>query len=195
MSMQTLIYYKYYIILYKGTRILKSVYKEMKQSEIKPLKEKLWLANNKCCPVLNKPIVLEKMVLDHAHKALSDEYSPEKGVIREALDFRTNAVLGKLENSLKRTGLTNEPGFSIGDFLRNAADYFESGSYQDENGAYYVHPKEVHKEPKLKKMSYNKLKKVYNGKAKFPNYPKSQKLTKQLEKLYIKYSIVPEYYA
>ena len=165
---------------------MQSNYIEMKQSDIKPLKEKLWLINDKKCPVLNKEIPLDKMVLDHAHKRKDAEYAPDKGVIRESLDFRSNAILGKLENSIKRTGLANEPDFNISDFLRNAADYFEKGAYQDENGNYFVHPNERHEEPKLKKTSYNKLKKLYSGKAKFPEYPKSQKLTKQLENIFAK---------
>ena len=35
-------------------------YIEMKQSDIRILKEKIWLENNKKCPVLNKEIPLEK---------------------------------------------------------------------------------------------------------------------------------------
>jgi hypothetical protein len=113
-------------------------YIEMKQKDIVILKEKLWLLNNKMCPVLNKPIDLKKMALDHAHKKNDEEYSETKGVIREALDWRTNAILGKLENSLKRTGLVYDEGFSLPEFLRNAADYFEKGAYIDEEGYYYI---------------------------------------------------------
>jgi len=164
---------------------------EMKQSEIKPLKEKLWIKNKKKCPVLNKEIPLEKMVLDHAHKRIDEEYSKTKGTIREALDFRVNAVLGKLENSLKRTGLSYDENFNIGDFLRRAADYFDHGPYKDENGFLYIHPREVKKEPKVSKKNYNKLRKVYNKKTKFPEYPSSGKLTKPLQKLFSEYNIEP----
>lgn len=172
-------------------------FKEMKQHEIKVLKEKLWLKNGKKCPVLGKEIPLEKMALDHNHKRNDEAYSENKGTIREALDFRTNAVLGKLENALKRTGLSNDPDFSIGDFLRNAATYFENGAYVDEDGYMYIHPNEVPKEPLLKKTSYNKLKKAYLNsckKAKFPEYPKSGKITKVLEKLFNEFNIKPEFY-
>jgi len=164
---------------------------EMKQKDIRILKEKLWLMNDKKCPVLDKEIPLEKMALDHAHKRNDEEYSEFKGTIREALDFRTNAVLGKLENAIKRTGLSNEQDFDIGTFLRNAADYFDKGAYVDEDGNMYIHPKEVHKEPKVSKRNYNKLKKEYSGKRKFPEYPKSGKLTKDLEKLFKDYDINP----
>lgn len=164
---------------------------EMKQKDIRTLKEKLWIQNEKKCPVLNKEIPLHKMALDHAHKRNDEDYSETKGVIREALDFRVNAVLGKLENALKRTGLSNEDDFDIGDFLRNAADYFDRGAYKDENGCMYIHPKEVHKAPKVSKRNYNTLKKLYNGKAKFPEYPKSGKLTVKLKELFEIYRVEP----
>ena len=48
--------------------------------------------------------------------------------------------------------------------------------------------------PKLKKSSYNKLKKLYSGKAKFPEFPKSGKLSKKLEELFSKYNLVPDFY-
>lgn len=51
----------------------------MKQPEIKILKEKLWLRNNKKCPILGIEVPLDKMVLDHKHKLKSDEPGPNKG--------------------------------------------------------------------------------------------------------------------
>jgi len=176
------------------------MYIEMKQKDIKILKEKLWLQNGKKCPVLDKEIPLEKMTLDHAHKRNDEEYSPTKGVIREALDWRVNAILGKVENALKRTGLAYDDDFDLPTMLRNAADYFEKGAYIDENGNYFVHPNEVKKMPKLSKSNYNKCKKLYNNeefipkrknqkKKPFPEYPKSGKPTKGLIKLFEKFNI------
>lgn len=167
---------------------------EMKQNDIRVLKEKLWLANGKKCPVLGKEVPLEKMALDHAHKRNDEGYAEDKGVIREALDFRVNAVLGKLENSLKRTGLSYDEEFDIGTFLRNAADYFDKGAYRDEEGNLYVHPKEVTKEPKVSKRNYNRLAKAYKDaerKKKFPDYPKSGKLTVGLKALFEEFEIEP----
>lgn len=172
-------------------------YYEMKTADIRILKEKIWLANEKKCPVLGFEISLDKMALDHAHKRKDEEYATDKGVIREALDFRSNAVLGKLENSIKRTGLDKMENFNISTFLRNAADYFEKGSYTEViegELTYFVHPKEVKKEPKCSKKNYNKLAKLYkeaNLKAKFPNYPTTGKLTKPLQILFEKFNISP----
>lgn len=166
------------------------IFKEMKTKDIKVLKERLWVANGKKCPVLDKHIELNKMALDHIHKRNDEEYAVDKGVIREALEFRVNAVLGKLENSIKRTGLNNDPDFDIGTFLRNAADYFDRGGFVDD-GVMYIHPKEVKKEPNVSKRNYNKLKKVYEGRKKFPEYPKSGRLTKGLKELFEQYDISP----
>ena len=163
---------------------------EMKQSDIRPLKEKIWLMNDKKCPVLKVERPLEKMALDHIHANNSDDYAIDKGTIRTSLDFRVNAVLGKLENSIKRTGLDKEDYFNIGDFLRAAADYFDNEPYHEDNN-YFIHPTEVKKTPNVSKKNYNKLKKVYTGKAKFPEYPSSKKLTKPLEKLFNEYEIEP----
>ncbi len=166
----------------------------MKSSEIKLLKEKIWEMNGKKCPVLNKEIPLEKMVLDHNHTRKNDEYSENKGTIRTSLEFRVNVCLGKLENSIKRLGLDKDDDFNISEFLRNAADYFEAGPYKDEEGFVYIHPKEVKREPNISKKNYNKLSKEYKKsgkKAKFPEFPLSGKLTKKLKELFEEFQISP----
>lgn len=166
----------------------------MKQSDIIVLKEKIWSDNNFKCPVLNKEVPLNKMVLDHAHKLKSELVDIDKGTIRNSLEFRVNAICGKIENNFKRYGLDRE--IDLVQFLRNAADYFEKGSYKDEDGNYYVHPNEVSKPKKLKfsKNCYNKLiKKMFQANKKLPDYPKNGVLTKSFEKLFIKYNIEIEY--
>lgn len=165
---------------------------EMKQKDIKILKEKIWLENNKKCPILDEEIPLEKMVLDHIHKLKAEPYSEEKGTIRTALEFRVNAFFGKMENAFKRYGL--EKDYNLAEMLRNAADYFDAGAYQCEEGKYYVHPNEVTKPPKLSKRNFNKLKKEYglsNQKKKFPDFPKSGKLTVGLKVLFAEFKIEP----
>lgn len=172
----------------------KELFIEMKQKDIAELREKLWLKNDKKCPVLGKEVSLVDMALDHIHGTKTSEYSPESGVIRESLHKFSNAVLGKLENSIKRTGLNKDPDFDLPTFLRNAADYFERGAYQDSDGNYYVHPNEVKKDPPVSKSNYNRLAKLYKEsgkKAKFPEYPKSKKLTKKLQELFSEFNIEP----
>lgn len=168
--------------------------KQLTQKDIKVLKEKLWLKNNKKCPLLNIEIPLEKTVLDHIHKLKSEEVSEQKGTIRNAIEFRANALEGKITNAWKRYFGTDETKYpiSLPNFLRNLADYLEKGAYC-ENGIYYIHPSE-RQYVTISKRQYNKLKKEYlksGKKKKFPDYPKSGKLTKPLKKLFEEFNISP----
>lgn len=173
-------------------------FKELKTKDIKLLKEKLYSINNGICPLLNVPIKLDETVLDHIHKLKSEEYATNKGTIRNAIEFRANALEGKITNNWKRYFGADESKHPIDlpAFLRNLADYLEAGAY-NEDGTYFIHPSEVPKAPKVKKSAYNKMVKLF--KAKYPNrkvieYPKSQKLVKQLAKLFAEFNITDIYY-
>ena len=169
---------------------------EMKQKNIKELKTVLWEVNKRICPLLGIEVELDKTALDHIHKLVAEEPSEQKGTIRNTIEFRANAMEGKISNNWKRyfgADETKHP-ISLPDFLRNLANYLENGAHEDKDGNYYIHPSEVPKEPKLKKQSYNKLKKIYEGRAKFPEYPKSQKMTKKLDELFVKFNLEPEFY-
>jgi len=131
----------------------------MSQNEIKNLKEKIWLKNNKRCPILQKEIPLDKMVLDHKHKLRSETPDKELGACRESLEFRANAMAGKIENIYKRYGFHKED-LSLPEMLRNIADYLENGSYKDtydNKDLYYIHPNEVPKRKKVSKRDMNLL--------------------------------------
>lgn len=93
-----------------------------------------------------------------------------------------------------RYGITQE---ELPTVLRSVADYLERAQLP------YIHPSEAPKKQILTKTSYNKLKKAYTGKAKFPVYRTIKKgktiknvqgLTKPLEKLFIEYGIEPTFY-
>jgi len=144
----------------------------MKQSEIKILKEKLWLKNNRKCPLLNQEVKLDKMVLDHKHKLKNDECGPGRGTIREALEFRSNALAGKIENAFTRYFGSDESKqpITLPDFLRNMADYLERGDYIEDD-TYFIHPNEVPKRQKINKSALNRIKKYY-----FLIFPKRRKL-------------------
>jgi hypothetical protein len=71
------------------------------------------------------------------------------------------------------------------DILLGLVEYYKKGTYP------LVHPSEKPKEATVSKRNYNKLKKAYTGKKKFPEYPKSNKLTKNLGGLFEEYSINP----
>jgi len=167
---------------------------EMKQKDILTLKTKIWKENNGLCPLLNIKLPLEKCALDHIHKLINEIPSSQKGTIRNSIEFRANAMEGKITNNWKRyfgSDETNHP-ITLPNFLRNLADYLEKGSYYD--GNYYIHPSEVIKPEPLSKRNYNKLKKVYQlsgKKPKFPEYPKSKKVTKKLKLLFEEFDIIP----
>lgn len=170
------------------------MFTQLSQNDIIVLKKKLWLQNDKKCPLLNTEIPFENMVLDHIHKLKSDDISEQKGTIRNAIERRANALEGKITNNWKRYFGSDESKHPIPlpDFLRNLANYLEAGAYFD--GSYYIHPSEKVKLPNVSKSNYNKLSKEYaktNPKKKLPEYPKSKKLTKSLEVLFNKFNISP----
>lgn len=168
---------------------------QLSQKDVLPLKEKLWIKNDKKCPLLQIEVPLEKLTLDHIHKLQSEEPSDQKGTIRNSIEFRANAMEGKITNNWKRYfgADTSKHPISLSNFLRNLADYLDAGAYC-ENDTYYIHPSEKPKEPKVSKSNYNKLKKLYtltNRKKKFPEYPKSKKLTKPLKTLFEEFGVNP----
>lgn len=161
---------------------------QLKSNDLKPLKEKWHAEQDSICPILKKEFPLEKMCIDHLHKLKSEEPGVDgKGCARGAIEFRSNALEGKITNNFKRLGLDKE--IDLPSFLRNLADYLENNHLDNE--VLYIHPTEVSRNPKVSKKNYNKLKKLYAGKAKFPEYPNSGKLTKPLEKLFKEYEIEP----
>lgn len=166
--------------------------KQLKQSDLLKLKKELHEAQNEHCPILNSPFPLDEMVVDHIHKRKrADEPNEENGgLVRGAINRYANIVLGKIENSWRRTGLEGQ-GYNLADALRRMADYIEADALP------YIHPTEKIPEKKLKKSCYNKLAKhvkEINPRAKVPPYPKSGKFTKALEKVFIKYDFSPEFY-
>jgi len=173
-------------------------YVELKVKDIKILKEKLHKQNNEVCPLLGIKIPIDKCVLDHIHKLNSEPYAPNKGTIRNAIEFRANAIEGKITNNWKRYYGADESKHptDLPTFLRNLADYLEAGAYT-EDGEVYIHPSEVPKAQKVKKSSYNKMIKLFKAKypkKKVPPYPKSRKLTKGLSKLFEEFSTTNFYY-
>ena len=160
----------------------------MKSTDIKKLKQIIHTENNGICPLLNIKVDVEKMVIDHIHKLKSELPSEQKGTVRNAIEFRANAMEGKITNNWKRYFGADESKHPIPlpEYLRNLANYLEKGAYVDKEGNYFIHPSEVVKEPKLGKREFNKISKAYS--IKFPNkkpleFPKSGKWTKQLLEL------------
>lgn len=139
-----------------------------------------------CCALCTKPIHEKSGVsLDHQHRTQSSEIGENGGgLIRGVLCRGCNVFEGKIWNNSKRFGLHDD----LSGWLRALADYLDKENY------HYIHPSEEPKVPKLSKRYYNKLKKEYglSGKrAKFPEFPKSGKLTVKLAKLFEEFEISP----
>jgi len=169
---------------------------QLHQKDLKDFRYNIWIKNNKICPILKVEISEDEVVGDHNHKLKSEPISENKGTYRDSISRKANSIEGKFINYFKRMFGSDEEKWVITpqEFLRNLADYYDKGSFKDDNGDCYIHPNEKPREPLLKKSSYNKLKKLYTGKAKFPSYPKSKKMTKKLRELFSVYEVDVEFY-
>lgn len=154
--------------------------KQLKQSEIKDLRNKILSEDQHgvCLICGNKPKIA---CLDHSHK----KKIHGSGLIRGVLCSSCNVFIAKSENNCMRYGFSQD---DLPRILREMANYLERDHYQ------YIHPSEKPKPKKLKKSSYNALKRAYSGKAKFPPYPKSGILVKPIKRIYDKLGMTPEFY-
>ena len=159
--------------------------KQLQSKDVKFLRQKLLNQCDGICPICKK--ANEAPCLDHHHiKKIGGT-----GLVRGVICRSCNVFLAKMENNSKRYGVQPE---ELPTMLRSFAKYLEQDPLP------YMHPSEKPKEPILKKASYNKLKKVYNGRAKFPVYrvtphgKPAQKMTVKLKKLFNFYDITPEFY-
>ena len=161
---------------------------QLTQRTLVELRESLINECEEICPILQKKIPRDKFVLDHQHKTSKEEIGSNggAGLCRGVMEFRCNALEGKITNNFKRLGLNKEIELPL--LLRNMADYLERPNLP------YIHPKEKPKQAKLMKSSYNKLVKSLqniNYNKPIPEYPKTKILTKKLEKLYKHVNLEP----
>lgn len=162
--------------------------RQLKQPELKKIRRYLHKKQGGVCPILNQPFPLSEMVVDHQHMTKAENVGIDgAGLVRGVIQRQANVIEGKLTNAYRRYGL-HKYDITLSDFLRNLAAYLEQHNLP------YIHPNEKPKAPKLKKASYNKLRKLVGDDIKIPDYPKSQKMTAGLEKLFISHNLAPEYY-
>lgn len=164
------------------------VLQQLKQKDLPALRLKWYKEQGGKCPIFGNEYPIEDCTLDHQHKLkaeLPDESG--KGLCRGVLHKQANSIEGKVTNAFKRYG--GDKHTDIVTFLRNLADYLESNKIHTEEQ--WIHPTEEPKQPKLTKASYNKLVKAIGGKQKVPPY--TGKLTKQLEILFEKFGVSPDF--
>ena len=164
--------------------------KQLKQSDIKPLRNEILKKQNYTCPLCGKHITEnDRITLDHQHKLRKSDVNGVNGngQIRGVLCSDCNALEGKIFNN--QTRFLNQPSIEGRiRWLQNLIKYYNQDLYP------YIHPSEAEKPRELSKRNFNKLKKEY--KLKYPNkkeleYPKSKKITKQLILLYNEFNINP----
>jgi len=161
--------------------------KILKQSEVKKFRDLLYNYQNNKCEVLKVDIPNNKRVLDHIHNEHKSFYE-KTGYCRGVIHSEINVLLGKIENQWLRTSKDLKDNFKLSEVLRNLADYIEKHENKSDEDI-VIHPRE-YKEPKIMKSKYNKLKKMFEKDyiKKFPEFPKSGKLTKELKKISEEYN-------
>jgi hypothetical protein len=159
---------------------------QLKSSDIPEIRSEILEEQGGSCALCNVKITDSTgYSLDHQHKLKSEPYGPDgAGLIRGVLCRACNVLEGKIWNNTQRYMQPENVQDRI-DILLGLVEYYKKGTYP------LVHPSEKPKEATVSKRNYNKLKKAYSGKKKFPEYPKSNKLTKNLSGLFEEYSINP----
>lgn len=153
--------------------------RQLKTTEIASLRAHMLKRQDGICPICKKKIM--DAVLDHQHKKKIGGTGQIRGVICRTC----NVFLAKAENNSVRYGIGQK---SLPDVLEAMAHYLRKKHVN------ILHPSEKPKAPRLTKLSYNRLKKFYEGKSAFPEYPKTGKLTVKLKQLFDQYQIKPEFY-
>ena len=160
---------------------------QLKFKDIPSIRQELTIAQNYKCKLSGQPIELDEkgLVLDHQHKFKYQENGVDgHGLVRGVLTSDMNLMEGKIWNAMTEFLRPKCVDERI-EMLEKLITFYKSGTTN------YIHPKEEPKAKTVSKRNYNLLKKVYNGKKKFPEYPKSKKLTKFLSELFTMYDIEP----
>ena len=156
--------------------------KQLKQSDLNPLREQLFTEQNGKCKICQNDLDVRTHI-DHQHMTSKETLGENgAGLIRGLVCASCNNFEGKIWNNAKRFGKFDD----LLIWLENLVNYYKEPNLP------LIHPNEKPKVRKIKKSCYNKLVKVYNGKAKLPVY--TGNLSKKLEELFVKYAIEIEYY-
>ena len=118
--------------------------KQLKQKDLKPLKEKWFKEQNGICPLFGKEFPIEDFCVDHFHRRCKSDLPDEetgRGLCRGCLNFRANSIEGKITNAFIRYG--GHEFINLPTFLRNLANYLEHNKIHTNEK--FIHPSE---EPK-----------------------------------------------
>lgn len=158
--------------------------KQLKQKDVKEVREQILKENNFICPICTLPLDPKDAALDHDHQT---------GFVRGTICKKCNSLEGVWRSRVIRLGLKDTIPFE--ELLLNMYKYLT----QDQTE--YIHPSHMPKPRKLMKSSYNELKreiehcnKYLKRPVKVPPYPKSKRLTKRLGELFKQFGIIPRFY-
>jgi len=162
---------------------------QLKTCDIPTIRENLLKEQNGCCALCGIEISeVTGYSLDHQHMTKKETIGVDgSGLVRGVLCRSCNIFEGKVWNSTQRYKQPENVKCRI-DILEKLIEYYKKDNFN------LIHPNEKIKEQIVSKSNYNKLKKQYLlslKKKKFPEYPKSGKLTKILENLFTEFKIEP----
>jgi len=164
--------------------------KQLKNTDLKPLRSKWYDQQKGVCPILKKGYPLTDFCIDHQHKLINEKPNEEgKGLCRGAIHFQANSLEGKILKSFNRLGLGKH--IQLVPFLRNLADYLENNRIHTIEKL--IHPTEAPRKLQLMKSSYNELVKTIGAGVSIPEYKdKRGNLSKPLQLLFSKYNVTPK---
>ncbi len=159
------------------------------RKDIKAKRKEIFDIQDKKCLICGESVAFEDTALDHQHKLFKDQplLEDDAGLIRGVLCKQCNSWEGKIVKSFRRMGL-HKKDRSMYELLYYLAKYLQMEKYP------LIHPSEIEKPKKLSKRNYNILHKKYiqsKRKKKFPEFPKSGKLTKKLKVLFEEFEVSP----
>jgi len=147
---------------------------QLEHRDITEFREIVHDSQDRICPICNLEIDYKDTTLDHQHPLNKSEPIGHNGsgLVRGTICRICNSAEGKIWNNFKRSGLMNKQMDknhikARAKWLRNLADYYESGVIKNEDGEAFVHPTEKPPMATMGKQLFNKLNKLY--KAKYPN--------------------------
>lgn len=164
--------------------------KQLKTSDIKDIRNLILEKQNFKCAICGKDISnCDGVSLDHQHKLNKSQQIGDDGagLIRGVLCRECNVLEGKIWNNGTRYKQFKTVMERIA-WLQSLINYYSKKNYD------MIHPSEKIIKKDISKRQFNKLQKLFKEKypkRKILEFPKSKKLTKQLEKYFNEFSINP----
>ena len=157
---------------------------QLSTKDLNSLRVVLYEQQNGKCAICGEELEGQRTHIDHKHATAKETIGENgAGLIRGLCCANCNCMEGKIVNAAKRYQIKD-----LEQWLYNLIEYHKRPTTN------FIHPTEKPKTKKVSKSNYNKLKKAYTQAGltkKFPEYPKSGKLTKDLETLFKTFDISP----